>query len=97
MVADEIARLPAGDRLSIAARMLVARRDGLKSTRHLDQDIYEVEAHGVDNSYRLLFAQEGRKGRILLALVLFPKKTQKTPPRIIELAKQRRDDWRRRQ
>jgi len=41
--------------------MLIVRPDGLRAARHLVEDIYEVEAHGVDNSYRLLFSTEGNR------------------------------------
>jgi hypothetical protein len=58
------------DAVSIHAQMEIVRQDGLRAARHLVEDIYEVEAHGVDNSYRLLFSTEGSKGRILLAVVL---------------------------
>lgn len=43
--------------------MLIVRQDGLRAARDLLQDIYEVEAHGIDHSYRLVFSSEGRKGR----------------------------------
>ena len=46
--------------------------------------------------YRILFAEEGRRGQILLALDGFNKKTQKTPRGTVELAKRRLADWRRR-
>jgi phage-related protein len=46
--------------------------------------------------YRVLFAEEGARGRVLLALEAFKKKTQKTPPAAIALAKRRLADWRRR-
>src|SRR5712691_9454138 len=62
--------------------------------RHLRGDIYEVRADAVDSSYRLLFSLEGRKGRIRLALVLFPKRTQRTPSRFIDLAERRLAEWR---
>jgi len=82
------------DAVSIHAQMEIVRQDGLKAARHLVEDIYEVEAHGVDTSYRLLFSAEGAKGRILLAVVLHEKHTQKTPKHVIELARDRRDRWR---
>jgi phage-related protein len=50
-------------------------------------------AHG---SYRVLFATEGARGQVLLAVSAFSKKTQKTPPREITLAERRLADWRRR-
>ena len=46
--------------------------------------------------YRILFAEEGSRGQILLALDGFKKKTQKTPRSTIDLAKRRLADWRRR-
>ena len=94
VVADEIAALPDEDVVSIHAQMLIVRQDGLKASRHLIEDVYEVEAHGIDHSYRLLFSSEGRKGRILLAVLLIEKKTQRTPKPALDLARQRRDDWR---
>lgn len=42
--------------------------------RHLRSEIYEVRAEGARGSYRLLFAPEGKKGRILLALEAISKK-----------------------
>ena len=96
LIADEIDALPDEDALSVHAQMIIVRQDGLRAARHLVEDIYEVEAHGIDHSYRLLFSSEGRKGRILLAVVLHAKKTQKTPKRVMDLARKRRDDWRRR-
>jgi phage-related protein len=74
--------------------MIIVRQDGLRAARHLLEDIYEVEAHGIDHSYRLIFSSEGRKGRILLAVVLLEEKSQRTPKRIIDLARKRRDNWR---
>jgi len=96
IVADEIRHLPDEDRISVHAQMLIVRQVGLIAARHLVEDIYEVEAHGISHSYRLLFSSEGRKMRVLLALYLLEKKSQKTPRRVIELARARRDDWRRR-
>ncbi len=94
VIAEEIDRLPDEDALSIHAQMIIVRQDGLKAARHLVEDIYEVEAHGIHRSYRLLFSSQGKKGRILLAVVLLEKKTQKTRKPVIELAKKRRDNWR---
>jgi len=94
VIAHEIDALPAEDALSIHAQMIIVRQDGLRAARHLLEDIYEVEAHGIDHSYRLVFSSEGRKGRILLAVVLLEKSSQKTPKRIIDLARKRRDNWR---
>lgn len=54
----------------------------------------EDAAEGRDDSFRVIFAQEGKRGRVLLALDGFVKKTRKTPPRLIQLAERRLADWR---
>ena len=41
-----------------------------------------------------IFALEGRRGLVLLALAGFTKKTPKTPPDVIALAERRLADWR---
>ena len=76
--------------------MREVREVGLTVARHLRGDMYEVRADGAENSYRLLFAAEGRKSRVLLGLVAIAKHTQKTPDRVIRLAEHRLADWRRR-
>src|SRR6266511_4654188 len=70
--------------------------DGTRAARHLRSDIYEVRADGDRQTYRILFAPEGRRSQVLLALEAFSKKTQKTPPEKIRLAERRLADWRRR-
>jgi len=81
-----------------AAELHAAMRDvrdvGLRAARHLRAEIYEARADGKDNSYRILFASEGSKGRVLLGLHVIDKRTQKTPPREIRLAERRLADWR---
>lgn len=57
------------------------RLRGRRATRHLCGDIYEVRADGDRQTFRILFANEGRSGQILLALEGFSKKTQKSPRR----------------
>lgn len=76
--------------------MLDVRRNGLVAARHLRGDLYELRAEGLEASYRLLFAEEGAKGRVLLALHGISKKTQRTPPQALDLAERRLADWRRR-
>jgi phage-related protein len=48
--------------------------------------LFEVRADGARVIYRVLFAREGEHGQVLLLLVAFNKKIQKTPPAQIELA-----------
>ena len=69
-------------------------QDGLVAARHLRGDIYEVRASGDRQAFRVLFANEGRRGQILLALEAFSKKTQRTPAPQMELAERRLADWR---
>jgi len=69
-------------------------RDG--GARKLSGDIWEVRVNCGQVIYRILYASVASKGRILLSLDGFTKKTQKTPKHKIELAKQRLADWRQR-
>jgi phage-related protein len=84
------------DAAAVVAAMRDVRETGLAAARHLRGDIYEVRADGDRQTYRILFAPEGRRSRVLLALEAFSKKTQKTPPEKIRLAERRLVDWRRR-
>jgi phage-related protein len=88
--------LPAGDRDEILAAMKDVQTNGLTVARHLRGEMYEVRATGARAAYRVLFATEGAKSQVLLAVSVFAKKTQKTPPAEIRLAERRLADWRRR-
>lgn len=88
--------LPSADRDEILAAMADVRKNGLEWARHLRGDIWEVRATGNRVIYRILFATEGARSQVLLALTALKKKTQKTPPSEIELAETRLADWRRR-
>lgn len=89
-----IDELPLGDRAEVFAGMKEVRDEGLRAARHLVEDIYEVRVDGENRIYRVLFAAEGRYKQVLLALEAFTKKTQKTPPKTISLAKRRLSNWR---
>ena len=82
------------DKAAILAAMTEVRQEGTRAARHLAGDIYEVRADGERVIYRVLFAGEGKQSQVLLALVAFKKKTQKTPPEQIRLAQRRLRDWR---
>jgi phage-related protein len=88
--------LPAGDRDEILAAMKDVQINGLAVARHLRGEIYEVRASGARAAYRVLFATEGAKSQVLLAVSALTKKTQRTPPAEIRLAGRRLADWRRR-
>ena len=76
--------------------MADVRKNGLEWARQLRGDIWEVRATGNRVIYRILFATEGARSRVLLALTALNKKTQKTPASEIEVAEARLADWRRR-
>jgi phage-related protein len=77
------------DAAAVLAGMQDVRDRGLHAARHLDGEIWEVRVDGDRVIYRILFAQEGSRGQIFLALEGLNKKKQKTPPATIALAKRR--------
>jgi phage-related protein len=95
-IKDFIDALSDTDAAAVVAAMRDVRDVGLAAARHLRGEIYEARADGDRQTYRILFAPEGRRGQVLLALEGFSKKTQKTPPEKIRLAERRLADWRRR-
>lgn len=95
-VRDFIDSLSAEDRLAVIKKMKGVAKIGLTSTRHLQDEIYEVRVAGQFANYRLLFAPEGKRNHVFLLLVAFSKKTQRTPPQEIYLAQIRLKDWRKR-
>ncbi|MGH2705867.1 MAG: type II toxin-antitoxin system RelE/ParE family toxin [Actinomycetota bacterium] len=95
-VRDFIMGLSDADAAAVLAGMAAVRMQGMRPARHLAGDIYEVRAEGDRQTFRILFANEGKSGQVLLSLEGFSKKTQKTPPDKIRLAQRRLSDWRRR-
>jgi phage-related protein len=95
-VRDFLMDLPIATRAEIIAEMKVVQESGLEAARHVRGDIYEVRISHDKAQYRVLFSNEGAKGRILLALEGFAKKTRRTPPHLIDLALDRLRDWRER-
>jgi phage-related protein len=84
------------DAAAVGAALKEVEEKGLRAARHLRGPIYEIRAFGSGVSYRILFAPQGKKGQVLLALTAFRKKSQKTPPQMIRLAERRLRDWERR-
>jgi phage-related protein len=78
----------------VVAATREVREEGLTAARRLRGDIWEVRADGNRVIHRILFAPEGRRGLVLLALAGFTKKTPKTPPDLIALAERRLADGR---
>jgi phage-related protein len=95
-VYDFIMQLSLQDMARVKAAMKDVEREGLAAARHVRGEIYEVRADGNRQSFRILFATEGRYQQVLLSLEGFSKKTQKTPQEKIELAERRLRDWRQR-
>lgn len=93
-VKEFLDKLSDEDAAEVIAAMAEVRDEGLQVARHLHREIYEVRADGRNATFRILFAPEGKKGRVLLALEGFSKKTRKTPRRLIELAERRLAEWR---
>ena len=86
--------LPDPDAAAVLAAMKEVALDGLAAARHLCGEIYEVRADGDRATYGVLFAAEGKRGQVLLALEAFAKKGRKTPHATIALAERRLRDWR---
>jgi phage-related protein len=93
-VKEFISELSDEEAADVAVAMAEVRVEGLPTARHLRGDIYEARAESAHRSFRILFATEGRFGQVLLAVVAFSKKTQRTPPRQVALAEARLTDWR---
>lgn len=93
-VLDFIRRVPDEDKAAILAAMKEVRQEGVQAARHLSGEIFEVRADGDLVIYRVLIARVGAHSQVLLSLVAFNKKTQKTPPAEIRLAQRRLSDWR---
>jgi phage-related protein len=80
--------------VAVAEEMRRVAEVGLTRARHIRGAIYELRVQHDGTQIRILFAQETKF--ILLSLVIFRKKTKKTPVNEIEVAQQRLDDWRER-
>jgi phage-related protein len=93
-VRDFLDGLDDGDLAAVTAAMRDVAVSGLPVARHLRGDIYEVRASGDRQAFRVLFANEGRQGQVLLALEAFSKKSQRTPAPQLDLADRRLADWR---
>ena len=95
-VREYLAQRTLADKANIAAAMKDVEMNGLSAARHVRGEIYEVRANGATQTFRILFAAEGRFNQVLLALESFSTKTQKTPIHEITLAEKRLADWRQR-
>jgi phage-related protein len=84
------------DAAAIAVAMKEVRLAGRAhpDVNHIAGDIWQIEIDGARVIYRLLFAEEGRSGQILLALELVNKKWQAAKARHIAVAARRLAEWR---
>ncbi len=82
------------DAAEVVAVMDEVVKRGIRTAKHVENDLYQIVADGERETFRILFAQEGAHDQVLLSLEGFSKKQQKTPRDKIELAKRRLHDWR---
>lgn len=90
--------LPDEQRANIVDAMTAIRELGAREggARKLRGRIWEVRVSQAEVIHRVTFASVGRRGRVLLSLDAFVKKTRRTPPASIDLAEARLSDWERR-
>jgi phage-related protein len=95
-VRDFLDELSEEDAAAVAAAMKEVRDSGRghADVNQLRGDIWQLEIDGKRVIYRLLFAEEGRFGQVLLALEIVNKKWQSAKSRHIQLAARRLTDWR---
>lgn len=86
-------RISDEDAAKIVGAMHEVRREGRAHVNHLQGDIWQIEIDGHRVTYRILFAEQGRSGQILLALDAINKKWQKAKRDDIALAEERLADW----
>ena len=92
VVAAEIAALPQYLRAKLLRLVAVIQNDGLDalplhSVKHLEDKLWELRISGRDTIGRAIYLTA--VGRRVVILRVFVKKTQKTPAREMQLAKER--------
>ncbi|MGC8461624.1 MAG: type II toxin-antitoxin system RelE/ParE family toxin [Candidatus Dormibacteria bacterium] len=85
--------LSADDAAKVVVAMRQIRDNGLQGARHLRGDLYEVRVPISDQGIRVLFAPQGKRSTVFLALVAYSKKSQQAPSRFIDLAESRLKEW----
>src|SRR5262245_46804830 len=76
-VRDFLDRLSDVNHAAVAAAMIEVKHEGLAAARRVVGELWEIRAVGVKAHYRLIFSREGR--RVLLALDIYDKDTQRMP------------------
>jgi phage-related protein len=92
LVDEEIAALPADMRARLVRLTNLIEQIGFEalprdSVKHLEDKLWELRITGRDGISRAIYVTAS--GRRVVILRVFIKKTQKTPPREIELARER--------
>jgi phage-related protein len=92
LVDEEIAALPADMRARLVRLTNLIEQIGFEalprdSVKHLEDKLWELRITGRDGISRAIYVTAS--GRRMVILRVFIKKTQKTPPREIELARER--------
>lgn len=95
-VREYLSSLDPEARTLVLTAMAEAAQLGRQVTRQVKGEIREVRAtrSRSRDQFRVLFAFEGKRDRVLLALVGFTKKTESTPDAKVKLAERRLQDWR---
>ena len=92
LVDEEIAALPVDMRARLVRLANLIEQIGFEalprdSVKHLEDKLWELRITGRDGISRAIYVTAS--GRRVVILRVFIKKTQKTPPREIELARER--------
>jgi len=95
VVASEVAALPDDMRARLARFVSIIQDLGFEalprdSVKHLESKFWELRITGRDGISRAIYVTAS--GQRVVVLRVFVKKTQKTPPREIEIARQRAKD-----
>lgn len=96
-VADEIAALPQDMRARLARLIGLIQEIGFEalpreSVKHLEDKLWELRITGRDGISRAIYVTAS--GRRVVILRAFIKKTQRTPARELDIARQRAKDVR---
>lgn len=94
-IKDFLMSLTDDQRAAVLDAMTLVREKGKREggARKLRGRIWEVRVDQGEVIHRITFASVTNRGRILLSLDGFEKKTKKTPPAKIDLAAKRLKDW----
>lgn len=98
IVRDELKALGVPARAALAAAMKRHLRGELMrhEEEHLGGDLHALRVFLDGNTYRLLYAYQGKHDQVLLALHCIQKKDRKLPNQARRTAQKRLRDWRNR-